>query len=402
MSELLRFRIIMNKLFKVIFTASFIILLSSCAHHTPSSSPSKSTTILPYVSPPSTTNKVAMRIYEILPVYSQAAKMPWQPIQIKTLLKKGQHNDVVPVIRERLIAFQDLPPEVVSSKNTLFDITLAHGIARFQSENGLPVTGVINQDTLNALNITPTTRFYALLDSMNQWAKYPEDASSRYIQVNIPSYTMRLIQNGHDALTMRVIVGRPSRPTPTLRSNITTIVFNPSWNVPETILVKDVIPGMQKNTNYLHEHYDMKVYANWDKNAPEVSVDAINWHAATASNFTYRVTAPPSDKNPLGRVKFIFANEHDIYMHDTPEKSLFVLNDRARSSGCIRLEKPMELVQYFDSENSDLTPALVNHYLSTYETKYVQLKYPMPVYITYILNWADPEGHAHFAKDVYH
>jgi murein L,D-transpeptidase YcbB/YkuD len=171
--------------------------------------------------------------------------------------------------------------------------------------------------------------------------------------------------------------------------------------VPETILAKDVIPGMQKNPNYLKEHYDMRVYANWQKNAAEINPSTIDWQTANAKNFQYRVTAPASNTNPLGRFKFIFANSQDIYMHDTPEKSIFSLDDRARSSGCIRLENPAALVAYFQADNSDLNPVAVTQYLSTHDTKYVQLKNPLPIEITYITAWVDTEGRAHF-NDIYH
>ena len=151
----------------------------------------------------------------------------------------------------------------------------------------------------------------------------------------------------------------------------------------------------------MQEHYDMKIYASFKKDAPEINPSTIDWQTATASNFNYRVTAPAGDKNPLGRVKFIFNNEHDVYMHDTPEKSLFASNDRARSSGCIRLENPMALVEYFYADNSDLNSELVNQYLSTHQTKFIQLRNPMPVYITYIPAWVDRFGRAHFGEDVY-
>jgi murein L,D-transpeptidase YcbB/YkuD len=279
--------------------------------------------------------------------------------------------------------------------------SLPAAIREFQADNNLKQTGHINQATLNVLNIPPAQRYRELVVSMNEWAKYPEDQNSRYIQVNIPSYSMKLISHGETALQMKAIVGRPSRPTPLLTSKVTTIVFNPSWTVPETILAKDVIPGMQKNPSYMKEHYDMRVYANYRKDAPEMSASSVDWQTASVNNFKYRVTAPPSEVNPLGRFKFIFANDHDVYMHDTPEKAVFAMNDRARSSGCIRLEDSLALVQYFYADNADLNAELVSQYLSTYQTKYIQLRNPIPVYITYIPAWVDTEGHAHFADDIY-
>lgn len=390
----------MDNSLKLLSTTALIILLSGCAHL--GSSPSKNSADLPYVSPPNTTNKMAMRIYEMLPVYSNAAKLNWQPIQAETPMKQTFFYSAVPTIRQRLIALQDMPPEAKPSTSAYYSAAITEGVKQFQSENGLKVTGIIDQATLDSLNIPPIQRYRELVQSMNEWAKLPQDASSRYIQVNIPTYEMHVEQGGQDVLHMRVIVGRPERPTPTLSSTVTTIQFNPSWNVPKTILEKDVIPGMQANPNYMHDHYDMKIYATWDKDSAEIDPSTINWQTANSSNFRYRVTAPPSAVNPLGRVKFIFANTYDVYMHDTPEKSLFALNDRARSSGCIRLENPMALVAYFYNDNSDLNEQLVAQYLSTYQTKYIALKHPIPVYVTYILASVDQQGHAHFARDIYH
>lgn len=388
-------RLMMHALFRFSSLVIITALITSCARTHSSAS-------LPSVSAPNTTNQIALRVYEKLPVYANAAKIKWAPIEMRTPLKVGQRNSHIPEIRHRLIALQDMQNnEVENIKSTKYDMRTAYGIGQFQYANGLKETRVIDHETLAALNITPAERYYELVKSMHEWAKYPEDSNSRYVQVNIPSFNLRLISHGQEVLHMRVIVGRESRPTPTLSSKITVIVFNPSWNVPETILEKDVIPGMRENPNYLKEHYDMRVYANHEKDAPEIDPATIDWQTATAKNFKYRVSALPSDTNPLGRVKFIFANEHDVYMHDTPEKSLFALQNRAKSSGCIRLENPMGLVEYFYADNSDLNAEWVNQYLSTHETKYIQLRNPLPVYITDIPAWVDRYGRVNFARDVY-
>jgi len=371
--------------------AVFVVLLASCAR-TPSVS-------LSSVSAPNTTNKMALRIYNVLPMYAEAAKTSWKPIRITAPLTVGRRNNIIPTIRERLIALHDMSG--FDNHSTLYDSQLRAGVVQFQILNGLTGNGVLDQQTIYALNITPAQRYNELVQSMYEWAKYPEDENSRYIQVNIPSYEMHLIDHGNEVLHMRVIVGRESRPTPVLTSKIRTIVFNPTWTVPRTILAKDVIPGMQKNPNYLKEHYDMRIYANHDKNAPEINPSTIDWQTATVGNFRYRVTAPPSDVNPLGRVKFIFENDHDVYMHDTPAKGLFALNDRARSSGCVRLQHPMELVRYFYANNTDLDETLVNDYLSTRQTKFIQLRNPMPIYLTDIPAWIGRDGHVHFSRYVF-
>src|SRR3990167_4556297 len=189
----------MKKQFKFIFTFSCVILLASCAHI-----PSPS---LSLASAPNTTNKAALRIYQALPVYAKAAKMPWKPIQMDVPLKVGRRDNHIPIIRERLIALQDL--QSGDPKSTLLDSQLSHAISQFQYLNGLKQTGIIDKQTVNALDITPAQRYRELVQSMNQWAQYPEDQNSRYIQVNIPSYTMRLVAQGEDVLEMKAIVGRP-------------------------------------------------------------------------------------------------------------------------------------------------------------------------------------------------
>lgn len=372
-----------------------IFLITSCAHV-----PKAPTVSLTMPPKPNTNNQMALAIYDQLPIYLEAAKTPWGSIQPSVPLKTGSLSVYSPEIRKRLIALHDLLPEH-NSDSIRMDATTTRAVSLFQFQNDLPRTGVIDQATMDALNIPPAKRFDQMVNSMNQWASYPQNSSSRYVQVNIPSYTMRLISQGEQVMTMRVVVGRPSRPTPTLKSTITTIVFNPTWNVPKTILKNDVIPGMQKNPNYMKEHYNMHVYKTWEKDSAEVDPSSIDWQNATLSNFRYRVTAPPSDVNPLGRVKFLFANEHDVYMHGTPEKSLFELTNRARSSGCIRLEDPMALVRYFYADNSDLNESLTQQYLSTFDTKYIQLRNPMPVYLTYILVTVDQNGTLHFWKNIY-
>ncbi|OGT53871.1 MAG: hypothetical protein A3E84_00685 [Gammaproteobacteria bacterium RIFCSPHIGHO2_12_FULL_42_13] len=350
--------------------------------------------------PPDTTNKNAQAIYAVLPVYANAARYAWKPIQTTTPMRLGRHYTEVPEIRDRLITLNDLP-KLVASASTLYDATLAQGITRFQMINDLPATGRLDQDTLTALNISPVARYNTLLHSMHQWMEYPQDSGSRYILVNIPAYQLQLVEHGYVMWKSPVIVGRPTRPTPMLSSNIVTVVFNPTWTVPKTILSRDVIPGMQKNPNYLHEHYDMRVYANCEKDAAEIDASTIDWQNMRLANFPYCVRAPAGEKNPLGRIKFIFGNKYDVYLHDTPEKSIFNLSKRVRSSGCIRLENPQMLVHYFGFDNDNLKPELVVQYLSTLDTKQVGLKNPMPIYIVYILNWVDSQGRVIFGKNIY-
>lgn len=366
---------------------SAVFLLAGCAH-------------MGSVSAPQTSNKTAHRIHRKLGRYAGLAKVSWQPIHPKLPLKYGQSDPAVPVIRSRLITLGDLS-KAHASQSQHFGDALRDGIANFQWRHGLKADGTIGQKTLAALNISPKERYAELVKSMSEWAKLPENEGSHYVHVNIPSFSMSLVKDGNHVIKMKVIAGKPSRPTPTLYSKLKTIVFNPHWNVPPTIVAKDVIPGMRKNPNYLNEHYGLKVYSSWQKDAHEIDPLTIDWHSINGSTFPYKLSAPPGSENPLGRVKFIFNNDHDVYMHDTPSKGLFKKIHRAYSSGCIRLEKPFHLVEYFYDDNSDLDHEQVSRYLSSNQTKYVQLKNPVPVHITYITAWVDRSGYVHFREDLY-
>ena len=235
---------------------------------------------------------------------------------------------------------------------------------------------------------------------MKKWAQFPENEGSRYIRVNIANYELDLVKDGHKIIEMKVIAGKPSRPTPEMYSKIETIVLNSKWNIPKTIARKDIIPKILKDPNYLADN-NISIYKSWKKGAYRINPQNIDWLKAQQEGFPYRFTQAPGEKNALGQVKFVFLNSNDIYMHDTPQKGLFAQIQRAFSSGCIRLEKPFELVEYFIQESPNLSNEEINEQLYSGETKYVKIRNPMPIYITYITAWVDENGYTHFREDVY-
>lgn len=351
-------------------------------------------------SAPQTSNKTAHHIYRQLPKYADKSANAWQPIHPKLPIKVGDVNEAVPSIRNRLIVLDDLDKKH-ASQSQKFDLPLEHAVLQFQWRHGIRLTGIVGEKTMAALNVNPRDRYAKLVSSMHKWAKLPENEGSHYIHVNVPSFKMYLVKDGQRVINMKVVAGKASRATPEMYSKLKTIVFNPHWNVPPTIVSEDVIPSMRKNPNYMNEHYNMKLYASWKKDAPEIDPFTVDWHSMNGKTFPYRITAPPGDQNPLGRVKFVFENDHAIYMHGTPAKELFSKMKRDFSSGCIRLEHPLHLVEYFYDDNTDLDPELVNQYLSTNQTKYIKLRTPIPVKITYITAWVDANGKAHFREDIY-
>ena len=349
--------------------------------------------------PPNTSNQTAHRIYRALPEYARMLKTPWPVIHLSGPLKVGMQSQNIPTIRNRLILLGDLSKHYASN-SVLFDGALETAVMQLQWRHGVKADGAIGPKTLRALNVPPAQRLAQLRHSMNQWAEFPEDIGSRYIRVNIPSYQLDLIKDGNKVLNMKVVVGKTARPTPTLYSKIQTVVFNPKWNVPKVIVNEDIVPKVINNPNYLAEN-NISIYSSWKKDAYTINSADIDWQKAMYEGFPHRMTQAPGPLKPLGRVKFIFLNEHDVYLHDTPQKGIFGQIQRAYSSGCVRLEKPFQLVEYFIQENPELEHEKLNEYLSEGDIKYVKIQNPMPIYITYITAWVDKNGVSHFREDIY-
>lgn len=352
------------------------------------------------VKKPPTTNKTANRIYTNLSQYQRLARLDWRPIVLKRLpLKPRQENQEVPFIRERLILLGDLNPKF-KSDNDVFDNKMKIALEQFQWRHGIQQTGIIDQQTLQAMNVTPKERLAQLKKSMDKWATFPEDIGSHYIRVNVANFDLDVIKDGNNVLNMKVIAGKPSRPTPELYSKVQTIVLNPKWNIPRNIMRKDIIPKVIKNPNYLSEE-NISIYSSWAKNAYTINPNDIDWLNAQNNGFKYRMSQAPGEKNALGRVKFVFLNNEDVYLHDTPQKGLFGKIQRAFSSGCVRLEKPFHLVEYFVNESGGFDHDTINEKLATGHTQYLRIKKPIPIYITYITAWVDKNGATHFREDIY-
>lgn len=349
---------------------------------------------------PKSSNKTALRIHSTLPQYAALAKEPWPVIHLdRAFLRPGTTDQSIPAIRQRLAKLGDLTT-AVAADSTLYDQQLTQAMKDFQFRHGLNPDGTIGAKTIEALNVTPAERFQQLEASMKKWASFPQDEGSRYILVNTAGYEMNIIQRGNKVMDMRIVAGKPSRETPELFSKVETIVINPSWNVPNKILKNDIAPKVMADPDYLNKE-GLRIYSSWASNADVIDPTSIDWSQVSEEGFNYRMTQEPGDLNALGRVKFVFNNSHDVYMHDTPHKELFDNMQRAFSSGCIRLEQPFKLVEYFIQEDGGLNADQIYSQLDTGKTKYFRLKNPMPIYITYITAWVDEKNRPHFREDVY-
>jgi L,D-transpeptidase YcbB len=343
----------------------------------------------------SLTNKNVIALNEALRIYQAAAQHPWPVLSTPKSLKVGNKNALVPVLRERLYYSGDLPS--IDNHDDTFDPALAKAIKSFQQRHGLTSNGVLGNSTLAALNVTPAERIKQIQINRQRWANL--QLGNRYILVNIPDYTMSLFENDQRVLSMKTIVGKPQLPTPQLRSRITRLIFYPYWHVPAKIAKKDILPKVQEDPNYLD---DMNIKILQRKKGQPTTIDEndIDWDEAESDQYLFR--QEPGEQNALGIVKFEFPNPYDVYMHDTSTKNLFNTYPRDLSHGCIRLEKPFDLVNYLMKNDTHWNRDKMQSIIEAMKTTYVQVIEPIPIIITYLTAWVDEQGKVNFRDDIYH
>jgi murein L,D-transpeptidase YcbB/YkuD len=350
--------------------------------------------------PPAAVNRNYTQLAEVLPIYEHALIVPWPTIpKTSRLLHKGSISQTVLLLRERLQATHDLALETTNS--TKFDKALEDAVKFFQWRNGLKADGVVGAGTRAALNVSPEVRVLQIRTNMQRWAQLSNELQGRYILVNIPEFELHLMDNDSEVLNMRVIVGKPSRQTPELTSQITRIVFNPKWNVPAMIAKNDIVPKVIENPSYLNSE-GIRIFNSDQSDSYELSRADIDWQDARENGFPYHFRQDPGTKNALGLVKFEFQNTHDVYMHDTPAKNLFASDVRDFSSGCIRLEKPFALVDYLTLNDDRMDATKVQDTLASQKTTYFRVDNPLPIVVAYLTAWVDEKGYTHFADDIYH
>jgi murein L,D-transpeptidase YcbB/YkuD len=227
----------------------------------------------------------------------------------------------------------------------------------------------------------------------------PRDLGSPHLLVNIPGFELQVVEAGRTARTMRVIVGRKSRPTPVLSSELTYLEVNPYWNVPARIARVDLLPKIQENPSFLVRE-NFRVFSGWGEGARELDPNGIDWSSIRPGHFPFRLRQEPSAQNALGRVKFMFPNDQSVYLHDTPSKNLFRRSIRTLSSGCVRLEEPLELAAFL-LERQDWAPERVSRLAASGRRRVVLLERPVPVHFVYLTSWVDEGGGLHFREDVY-
>jgi len=294
----------------------------------------------------------------------------------------------------------DLEEDAEGGGDDFFDRGLELAVRRFQKRHGLTDDGVVGPATLEALNVPVAERLRQIELNLERWRWLPEDLGRRYILVNIADFELEVVEDGRRVLAMRVVTGKKMRLTPVFSGRMTYLVLNPYWHIPHKIAVKDVLPRIKRDPGYLVRQ-GIRVFESWDDLAPEIPPETIDWPAVTKHNFAFKLRQDPGPSNALGRVKLMFPNRFAVYLHDTPSRYMFRKNQRDFSSGCIRVEKPIDLAAYVLDGDRKWTREKILSAIASGESRIAWLPEPIPVHVLYWTAWVDEEGTVQFRRDVY-
>ncbi len=321
------------------------------------------------------------KLLDFLPVYNKLnGEGSWDSIAYpEKALHKGSASEIIPVVKQRLYALGDLSEPDTTN---VFDTTLVKAAKSFQSRMGLEPDAVIGKSFLKQLNVTPSQRLQQILINLERLRWLPEMNDSTSIIVNIPEYKMYVYNDGQLQFDMNVVVGASATGTVIFTGNLKYVVFSPYWNIPVSIIKKEILPGIQRNKNYLASHH-MEIYG---KNAGGLPA----------------IRQLPGADNALGRVKFLFPNNFDIYFHDTNNHGAFNSSKRNLSHGCIRLSQPKKLAQYLLRDDTTAYSSIkIDSLMNLTKEKWVTLKKPVPVMISYYTAFVDNKGRLNFRNDIY-
>jgi L,D-transpeptidase YcbB len=318
-------------------------------------------------------------------------------------LKLGVDNEQVVLLRKRL----NLP---AGNEETKFDEAVLDAVRQFQAANGAVADGIVGPGTRRLLNqgqrprqTANPARIQQILVNMERWRWLPHDLGSFYVTVNIPEFTLRVMEDGTAVHTARVVVGKPDKQTPIFSDEMEEVVFNPYWNVPNSIKNEEIEPYFAQGGGLFGGGWDTSILQRHGLRIKHgdriIDPDQIDWSRNDLRNFD--LVQPPGPNNVLGRVKFLFPNSHDVYMHDTTQKFLFAQPVRAESHGCMRVQNPDQLAEIVLAHDKGWSPARVESTFDAGDDKHVKLDHKIPVYITYFTLRVNDDGSISTFRDVY-
>jgi murein L,D-transpeptidase YcbB/YkuD len=319
------------------------------------------------------------KLQEQLVIYNELAKTTSNDTipYVKKPLKKGDSSEIIVMIKKRLYILGDTK---ISDSSFQYDSITGIAVKHFQKRLGLSVDGAVGNKMIEELNVPIQWRIKQILVNMERLRWLPPNKDSNFILVNIPEYRLHIYDSGKNVMDMNVIVGKSANGTVIFSGNLKYVVFSPYWNVPTSIVKKEIVPAMHRNSNYL------------EKNHMEIT---------GRSNGLPLVRQKPGPYNSLGLVKFLFPNNYDIYLHDTPNHDLFSQSSRSLSHGCIRISEPKKMAQYLLRNDTSWNSNNIDSSMHLSKERWVTLKKTVPVLIVYFTAWVDKSGILNFRKDIY-
>lgn len=372
-------------------------------------------------------------------------------------LEEGDRSVLVKTLRERLLQSNDLkenncdlhkditPKSISQIKRDeqqseqidtfaienkcyeTFDKNVKDAVISFQKNHGLTADGIVGPTTRKYLNISVESKIVKMRLNLERMRWLPRSLGEKFLLVNIPDYKLKMYENDEVKLDMRIVVGTRKNPTPIFSNEMSFIVLNPYWRIPPRIVKRELIPKLIKDPTYLNGK-GINLHENWDHKSTQFDLNSIDWslydenRVATTSittsiidgeevqieetvepekGPTMRFIQVPSNKNPLGRMKFMFPNKYAVYLHDSPAKRYFNYTKRAYSHGCVRLAEPKELLKAIASRDDNLDFEKASDILEDIEKTQIGLKQKIPVHMVYLTSWVDENNNVQFRDDVY-
>jgi murein L,D-transpeptidase YcbB/YkuD len=336
-------------------------------------------------------------IKEALIVYTGYVKTGgWETLSLATTLHPSDNSSFIPQLRKRLIKEGY---KIDDNSSQSYDEQLVKQVKLFQTNNGLGDDGVIGKNTVKAFNVTAQSKVNKLKASLerDRWVDF--GSVDEFIVINIAYFHLYFIDHHKFAYSSKVMVGRVNKETPIFSNKVETVVLNPTWTVPFSISSTETLSKLKRDPQYLKKH-NMVLLNSKGAIVPDAGID---WNKYKTGHFPYTVRQEPGPHNALGQVKFLFPNKYSVYLHDTPEKYLFVKDDRAFSHGCIRLQNPLDFALFILNRDQPgkWTAERIQEIIKTKKTDNVNLKTKVPIFIMYWTAAINADNQVYFAPDIY-
>ncbi len=314
------------------------------------------------------------------------------------ILAYGDTHPAIPQLRIRLALTNDY--QTPFTHTDLFDQPLVTALKHFQARHGLQSSGRLDTKTLDALNVPINRRIEQIQANLERLRWGPRRLESYYVLVNMADFRLNVIDQNRQALSMKVIVGKPYRSTPAFSQKLTHLVVNPYWYVPRSIAVHDILPRVRRDPGYLARQ-KFQVFQTTGTETTRIDPAKVDWSALRSDRFDFSFRQDPGPGNALGRIKFILPNPYSVFLHDTPQQGLFNREARTYSSGCVRLEKPFELARYLLKRETHGRGDFLDKTLSSQTPQVIKLEEATPVHLVYWTVWVDQSDALQFRDDVY-